>query len=141
MKHVLMIAVMAILTVGAFAQSNTFDNQSGCDLQIRAICIDEANCTHTVSSGWVNLPDGAVTSFASIVTGCATPNVQGFELRYDPSTSCTGSMVFTTNPATPCDPHHLNYWPGDAPMPACSCNMGPHLQIAFDSNGNIFRTI
>ena len=140
MKHLLLVAFATILSLGTFAQSNTFDNQSPCPLQIRAICIDETTCTHTVSSGWINLPAYTNTSITSILGVCTTPLVQGFEVRYAPSTGCTGGYVFTTNMGTPCNPHHLYYWPADAPvMPSCACSGGNPLHVHFDSNMNYFH--
>lgn len=140
MKHLLMIALFAISGLTANAQADNFYNNSSCSLRIRVICIDETNCTHSVPIGstWVDLPPGMNTAIPSATSGlCGAGTVQGYEIQYHPSTGCTDSVFYTTNPATPCS--HSQYYVVDYHMPGCaSCSPQDFTWIHYEINSNDF---
>lgn len=127
MKHLMITALLAIITITASAQ---FSNNSTCDLRIRAVCIDESGCNIVPGSQgpWTTI---SAMSTGSIPTmGACAPNTPGWEVSF--ATGCTGSIVFTTNGATMCT-HGSPAWPpgADEPMPSCTCDMGAPVHVNF----------
>lgn len=141
-----MIAVLAITSLTVKAQTDEFDNAISCTLQIRPICIDEnaTPCTHSLpGAGWTTLLPSTsgipITPIGGLCSGAGI--VQGYEVRYHPSTGCTDNALFTTNPATPCN--HANYSPVHVNIPDCpSCTTMPpghRVLIDYDHINNRFH--
>lgn len=106
MKQFIMIAVLAMFSLNAKSQtSDQFVNGTNCDLEYRVICIDEVTCTHTVATTWKAVAANSTVSLPLLTSGtCGAGTVQGYEVRFAPSTGCSGngSLLFSTNDMNPC---------------------------------------
>lgn len=143
MKKLIFTAALAVAAFTSNAQ-NTFDNDSDCDLRIRVVCIDETGSCSVVSTGmWVSLPAHTTGNAIPAPTTCIGVNVAGYEIGYAPSTGCTATTIFTTNPSNPCP---VGPFTGiafsSAPLAACACNVsgnGSPLNIHHDFQAGVLN--
>ncbi len=120
MKHLLLVAIMAIASFTTKAQ--WVANASSCDIEYRQICIDLTTCTVSYpSTTWVSSP--ANSHLPLTILRCNPGEVVGYEVRYD-----AGSTGCTNTPVTVID---HNFGPSACginaheDMGTCACNVNP----------------
>ncbi len=134
MKRLLMIAVLAVAGYAAEAQ-HRFHNDSPCDIEYREVCIDvtgaPSTCSITGVGSWIPVPPTTHVMMPN-PNMCTPPDEIAIEVRYAPSTGCSGSVILKFDPGpystTPC-----NSYPSHDILPPCSCNSGNGLHLHVNS--------
>jgi hypothetical protein len=133
MKQLLFILSFLSLSLVVKAQPNSFINASDCDLQFRQVCFDigaSPTCT-VVSLGttWTSAP--AMGAPVTLPTNtCVAPYERGWQVRYAPSTGCTGSTTIKSVPV------YCSSYPAFNPLPYCSCNFDPNHPPVVQTDGD-----
>lgn len=116
MKQLLIIAILAISAFTAKAQFA--QNTSNCDVEFRELCISPMMCSISYTGPWVKVPIGG-TPVTLPGAGCTPPDEAAYEVRFDPSTGCTGSVIVKVGML--CNA----VYPMMALMPPCPCSPNP----------------